>query len=304
MSFDSPARLFAGIAIAVLLALAYRRAQARIDAQALTYSNVAFFASAVQPRRWIERALYAGWVAALALLAIAAGGPHVTLPLPASDASVFICIDTSGSMASTDVAPTRSQAAADAARAFIRQAPAGVKIGLIAFASQAELVAPLTADKETALNAVDALPEPNGATAIGDALRLAYTQFPPAGHRVVVLITDGVNNTGTDPQEMAEYLGAHHIPVYTIGIGTPNGDVIGGEQSTIDEGALESYAQVSGGTYSRAQDAGELRSALSRLGRQTAIERRSVSAALGAAYAGAVILVLTLLAGVGLGRYP
>lgn len=304
MSFDWPVRLLAGVALAVLLAMAYRRAQKRTDAQALRYSNLAFFNAAAKPRHWAERMLFAGWIAALGLLAIAAGGPHVTLPLPASDASVFICIDTSGSMASTDVAPTRSQAAAEAARTFIRQAPPGVKIGLIAFASEAELVAPLSADKQTVLGAVDALPEPNGATAIGDALRLAAAQFPPGGHRVVVLITDGVNNTGVDPQEMAQYLGAHHIPVYTIGIGTPSGDVIGGEQSTIDEGALESYAQVSGGTYSRAQDANELRAALSRLGRVTAIERRSVPAALGFTYAGAVILIVTLLAGLGFGRYP
>jgi Ca-activated chloride channel homolog len=304
MTFDAPLRLILGACAVALLAWWYRRATARTDAQTLRYSNLAFFEHASRPRRWIAPALFAAWIASLALLAVAAAGPHLRLPLPVADGSVFICIDTSGSMASTDVSPSRSQAAASAARAFITQAPTGIKIGLIAFATNAELVAPLGSDKASTLSAVDALPQPNGATAIGDALQLAASQFPATGHRVVVLITDGVNNAGTDPQEMAEYLGAHHIPVYTIGIGTPNGDVIGGEQSTIDEGALQSYAQVSGGAYSRAENAGELRSALARLGRETTIERRSVPAALGFAYAGGVLLVITLLAGLGIGRYP
>ena len=304
MTFDAPLRLLAGALAVVLLWLWYRRAETRTDAQALRYSNLAFFERAAAPRRWIPAALRAGWIAAIASLALAAAGPHLTLPLPAADGDVFICIDTSGSMASTDVMPTRAAAAAAAAKAFIRESPAGIKIGLIAFASSAELIAPLGADKDAALAAVDQLPPPNGATAIGDALRLAATQFPPTGHRVVVLITDGVNNTGVDPQEMAQYLGAHHVPIYTIGIGTVSGDMIGGEQSTIDEGALEGYAQVSGGAYARAQNAAQLRGALERLGRETTIERRSVPAALGFAYVGAALLGITLLAGLSLGRYP
>ena len=304
ISFDAPWLLLAGVIAIVLLVRWYRGAEIRADAQALAYSHIGFFERAVAPRRWIPATLRGAWIAALALFAIAAAGPHLVLPLPASDGSVFICIDTSGSMASTDVTPTRAQAAAAAARAFISQAPGGIKIGLIAFAGSAELVAPLSSDKAATLAAVDQIPEPNGATAIGDALEMAADQLPPTGHRVVILITDGVNNTGVDPQQMAEYLGAHHIPIYTIGIGTANGDVIGGEQSTIDEGALESYAQVSGGAYARAQNAQELRAALSRLGRETTFERRSVPAALGFAYAGGIVLVMTMLAGLSLGRYP
>lgn len=304
MTFDAPALLFVGALVTIVLVLLYRRAETRADAQAMRYSNIEFLRSAIAPRRWIGAALRAAWVLACALLAIAAAGPHLWLPVSASDGSVFICIDTSGSMASTDVAPTRAQAAAAAARAFVQQSPAGVRIGLIAFATGAELIAPLSADKDVTLAAIDQLPAPNGATAIGDALRLAASQFPPAGHRVVVLITDGVNNAGSDPQAMAEYLGAHHVPIFTIGIGTPNGDMIGGEESTIDEGALEGYAQASGGAYARAQNASELRAALARLGRETTIEHRWVPAAIGFAFAGAIVLVLSTVAGLALGRYP
>jgi len=304
MSFDNVAVLWIGALLALGGVALYRWAERRKTAADLAYSNIQFFERAVGSRSWIPAALRVGWIGALAALAIAAGGPHLVLPLPTRDGSVFICIDTSGSMQSSDVTPTRAGAAADAARTFIREAPPGVKIGLIAFASAAAVIQPLTADHDVALSAVDQLPSPNGATAIGDALRLAAERLPPSGHRVVILITDGVNNTGADPQEAAGYLGAHHIPVYTVGIGTPNGDVIGGEQSTIDEGALQGYADASGGTYSRAENAQQLRDALARLGTQVTIERTRTSAALGFAYAGAGLLALTLIGGLALGRFP
>ena len=304
MSFDAPWVLLVGAIGAALLTWAYQRALARTDAQALQYSNLAFLERALRPRRWVAVALRGAWIVALCALVIGLAGPHLQLPVPIADGNVFICIDTSGSMASTDVTPTRAAAAQSAARAFIEEAPAGIKIGLITFSGAAELIAPLSANKATTLAAVDQIPAPNGATAIGDALQLAASQFPPTGHRVVVLITDGVNNTGVDPQEMAQYFAAHHVPIYTIGIGTPNGDVIGGEESTIDEGALESYAQVSGGSYARAENATQLHDALARLGRETTIERRPVAAALGFVIAGAALLVVTMLTGLSVGRIP
>jgi Ca-activated chloride channel family protein len=304
MSFDNLGMLLLGAIVVLAGGALYTWAERRKTAADLAYSNVAFFEQSVRPRTWIPATLRIGWIAALASLAIAASGPHLVLPLPTHDGSVFICIDTSGSMQSTDVSPTRAGAAAEAARTFIREAPPGVKIGLIAFASAAAVIQPLTADHDVALAAVDQLPSPNGATAIGDALRLAADDLPPSGHRVVILITDGVNNTGADPQEAAGYLGAHHIPVYTVGIGTPNGDMIGGEQSTIDEGALQGYADASGGTYSRAENAQQLHDALARLGTQVTIERTRTSAALGFAFAGAGLLALTLLGGLAVGRFP
>jgi Ca-activated chloride channel family protein len=304
ISFDAPAMLAYGLVALVVLALLYGAAERRKTANDLAYSQVAFFAGAVRPRAWIPRALRFGWIAALACIAVGAAGPHLTLPLPVRDGAVFICIDTSGSMASTDVSPTRAQAAQAAARAFVDEAPAGTRIGIIAFSGAASMIEPLSADKEQVKAALDAIPPPNGATAIGDALRLAADSLPPAGHRVVILVTDGVNNTGTDPQEVAGDLGAHHVPIYTIGIGTPNGDVIGGEQASFDPGALQGYADASGGAYASAQNATQLRDALARLGRETTIESRPVAAAAGFFASGAALLAALLLTGLALGRYP
>lgn len=305
MTLVHPLRFALALVLGALLVLLYLRLAHRKTAQDLAYSNLAFFASAAQPRLWIPKMLDATWVLGLIVLALALGGPRITAPLPVRDGSVFICIDTSGSMAAGDIVPTRAAAALEAARTFISESPAGTRIGLIAFSSGASMVQPLSADHQQVEAALSAIPPPNGATAIGDALRLAASEFPPQGHRLVILITDGVNNTGADPQQVAEWLGTQHIPVYTIGIGTPNGALIPGtgEEATIDEGALQSYAQVSGGAYARAENATELHDALARLGRVTAFERRRVDATPGFTIAGIALVIATFLAGLGIGRF-
>ncbi len=306
MTFDHPWWILAAIAVTIVCAILYVRAEQRKTANDLAYTNVEFFRDAVAPRQWIPRALRACALSAVLLAAIGLAGPHMVLPVVARDGSVFICIDTSGSMQSTDVQPTRAEAAKAAARAFIDETPAGTKIGIIAFSSSASVVAPLSADHDQVRSALDDVPSPNGATAIGDALQLAAAQFPSTGHRVVILVTDGVNNTGADPQETAAYLGAHHIPVYTVGIGTPNGDVIAGtgEAASIDEDALRGYAAASGGAYARADSAAELQIALARLGRTTSIERKRVPIGSGLMTTGFAVLLCSMLAGLALGRFP
>lgn len=305
MSFEHPLRLVAVVFIGAALAALHLLLQRRTTERDLSYSNVAFFTEAIKPRAWIPRALGALWIVALASALLAVAGPHVTMPVPARDGRVFICIDTSGSMTSTDVLPTRADAAKAAARAFVAETPPGTKIGIIAFAGAAGIVQPLSADRQQVSQALEDVPLPNGATAIGDALRLAAQNLPARGHRVVILITDGVNNAGTDPIEIARWLGAHHIPVYTVGIGTPSGGLIPGTNdiATIDEDALRAYAESSGGAYARAESATQLREALARLGRITSLERKNVNASVGFALAGAFGMLVAFLSGLGLGYY-
>ena len=306
MSFDRPLWLALGVLAVAAVAWLYGRAERRKSANDLAYSDLAFFAQAAAPRAWIPRALRAAVIGALVLAALGLAGPQLVLPVPARDGDVFICIDTSGSMQSTDITPTRADAAKAAARRYVDESPPGIRIGIIAFATGASMISPLTADRDAVHAALDEIPAPSGATAIGDALEMAAKALPAAGHRAVILITDGVNNTGVDPQQAAAYLGAHHVPVYTVGIGTPNGDVIPGtgEQASIDEDALRAYASASGGAYARAEDASQLQAALSRLGAITSIERRRVSAEPAFLAAGFVVLLGTLLSGLALGRYP
>jgi Ca-activated chloride channel family protein len=306
MTFHHPWYIPIGLAFVAVFAWLYRLAERRSAKQALEYSHLQFLLDATRARRWIPGALQSAWLVALGLVVLAAAGPRASVPVAARDGSVFICIDTSGSMQSTDVTPTREEAAKRAAAAFIGQAPPGIKIGLISFSTQAAVVAPLTPEHDRATAALDDVPYPNGGTAIGDALLAAKASLPKRGHRVVVLITDGVNNAGADPDAASRQLGATHIPIYTIGIGTPNGDVIPGtnEQASIDEDALRSYAEASGGAYARAEDASQLREALARLGRITSLEYRPIDLGLPVAVGGAVLLAAAFLSGLALGRYP
>jgi Ca-activated chloride channel family protein len=305
MSVDHPLRLALALPAVALFAVIYTVLQTRKTAHDLAYSDIAFFSAAARPRTWVPRALQALCVLALAVVALGASGPHVRLWLPAHGA-VFICIDTSGSMASTDVVPTRAEAARAAARAFIEESPRGTKIGIITFAGAAGVVVPLNDDRNATANGLDEIPPPDGATAIGDALTLASKFLPKSGHRAVVLITDGVNNSGSDPLEAAQRLGRQGIPVYTVGIGTQSGGLIPGtdQEATIDEDALRSYAQVSGGAYARAENATQLRDALQRLGRVTTFQPKNVDASLPLLAGGAVGLAAVLLLGLGLGRFP
>ena len=306
MSVDRPLWLAAGAVLAIGFALLYDRFQRRATARDLAYSNVEFFVAAAKPRAWIPRALQALWIVAVASVLVALSGPHLSLPVPARDGSVFICIDTSGSMASSDVTPTRAQAAKGAAAAFIDESAPGTKIGIIAFSGTAGIVQPLSTDHRQVASSLDELPLPNGATAIGDALKLAAENLPDGGHRVVILITDGVNNAGVDPLEIARWLGAHRIPVYTVGIGTPNGGLIPGtsDEATIDEDALRALAEQSGGAYAKAVDAGQLKSALAQLGGTTILEKKNIDATLPFAFAGGLLMIVTLLGGTALGRFP
>ena len=133
IDFSRPVWLLAALALTAACFLAYRALTRRRAASVLAYTNIDFFVSATRPRSWPQIALVAAFTLAAALLWGALAGPHVTAPLPAKDAVVIVCIDTSGSMSSTDVQPTRWEAARNATRAFIERLPSGTKVGLITF---------------------------------------------------------------------------------------------------------------------------------------------------------------------------
>lgn len=300
MSFKHPWLLPLAFLIAAGFAFAYLYTQRRRDRQTLRFSNLAFLVAAAQPPIWPARLLAAAWIAAGLLVSFAAAGPRARLWIPVRDGSVILCVDTSGSMAATDVSPTRADAAQSAMRAFIQQAPQGVAVGIVSFAGDAQLILPPTRDRDRVPAALAAVPAPNGATAIGDALALAQRSLPHSGKRVIVLITDGENNAGTDPIEASKALASDKITLYTIGIGTNSGALVPGtmQEAGLDEQALQTYAQITGGAYSRAENAAQLREALARLGRTTTYERTGVDLSLASALAGAALMALAFLSGI------
>jgi Ca-activated chloride channel family protein len=210
-------------------------------------------------------------------------------------------------MRATDVAPSRSEAAAAAVRAFVDGVPDGTRLAIVAFSSGAGVVAPLSDDKDALRDAIGRIPPPNGGTAIGDALETAARQLPASGRRAIVLITDGVNNLGSDPAQVAPQIGAAGIEIDTIGIGTnDSGQFIPGTDQTasIDEDGLRQIAAAAHGTYARTDDAAALREHLAALAASTTRARRRIDASLPLALGGGAVVILALAGGMLAGRFP
>ena len=307
MTFVHP--LFLLLALVIVASfIAIKSCSARTEQKAaLTDTDLAFLERSIgRAPPWT--AIFAGaWVIALLCAGVAFARPGVVATLPVHDAAIVLCIDTSGSMASTDVAPTRSQASRDAALTFINGVPDGTRIGLVAFAAQAFPLGPLSDDRNAARDALSRLPDPNGGTAIGDALAEAAHLLPSGGRRAIVLVTDGVNNSGSDPLAVASEIGAQGITIFTIGIGT-NGsglEIPGtGEDAELDEDALRSIAASGNGTYSRVSDAEALTRRLAGLARATIAERRRLDLTVQFAVAAGVFAFGATLGALALGRFP
>ncbi len=306
MTLQHPSSTIAGVLAIAMVWLFVAHARKRGHVRALLYSKIELFVEAARPGIWLPALLDGAWLLAALSMAIAAGRPQFLLSRPLRESSVVLCLDASGSMASADIWPTRARAAKAAARDFIAEAPSRVKIGIIAFAQSARVVAPLTDDRAAALAALHNVPAPNGATAIGDALALAAAQFPPEGQRAVILITDGVSNAGIDPNLVVQALAKRRVAIFAIGIGTRKGDTIAGssQQATIDEGALRAYARSTRGIYATVHTAGELRDALWRPMQVASVEVRRTDASLIFAMAGAWGMLLAFVIASAAGTLP
>jgi Ca-activated chloride channel family protein len=281
MIFQQPLLLLGLLAIP-LLALLYVLAQRRRRRYTLRFTNLALLGAVApsQPRlrRHIPPAVFL--VGATALVTGLAQ-PILNLEVQRNNATVMLVIDVSGSMQATDVQPTRLEAAQAAARILIGELPAGDKVGLVSFSGRAQLEAAPTDNRDTVLAALSGL-QPRGATAMGEAIRLAVAQLggqdrtasnartsktPPT---MIVLLTDGVSNAGVDPLTAAREAAAAGIPVQTIGIGQRNASVQirGQEVGGVDEQTLQTIAATTGGKYYYAEAAAQLQQVYSSLGSQ------------------------------------
>jgi Ca-activated chloride channel family protein len=229
---------------------------------------------------WLPDALIAGAVIALAIgLAGPRSGDNASR-VRSEGIAICMTVDTSGSMAALDLEqPGKEQTRLDAVKDVFHRFVVGRRddaIGLVSFARYADTRAPLTLDHGNLLAALDALEITTEAsedgTAIGDGLALAVERLSQskAKSRVIILLTDGVNNAGVEsPLGAAEWAHQNGIKVYTIGAGT-NGmaairvpSAFGGTELAevpveIDEELLTKIAGTTGGRYFRATDAASL----------------------------------------------
>ncbi len=307
MSFVHPVVLFASALALVAFAWAFRASERRRGAQAMLYSNLPFVLEALRAPRWPAALLFGSYLVAAAALALALAGPRFAMRVPAPDATVVLCIDTSGSMRALDLVPTRAAAARAAARAFIDSVPAGTRVGIVTFASNARAELAPTADADAARDALDRIPPPDGATAIGDALQLAASELPEHGRRAIVVLTDGVNNRGADPIAASQTIGGTGIKIETVGVGsTDSGETIPGttDPADLDVDSLRAIAQNGNGRYVGARDAGALRDAFRGVALDTVWEKKRIDGSFAFAFGGGALLLLTFLLGFATGRVP
>ena len=181
---------------------------------------------------------------------------------------IVLAMDVSTSMLARDFTPDRVSASKDIAIEFISQRPSD-RMGIVVFAGESFTQCPLTTDRATLINLMKEVETGliEDGTAIGNGLATAVARMKDsdAKSRVVILLTDGVNNSGeVSPKMAAEIAKTYGIRVYTIGVGkegmapypmmTPWGVQVQNMKVEIDEALLKEIAESTGGRYFRATD--------------------------------------------------
>jgi Ca-activated chloride channel family protein len=312
VTFQWPLALL-GLLIVPLAIGAYVLHQRRRGREVARFSTPALFPNAVAkaPGRLRHVPVAVGLLALTAVL-VGVARPHATVSEPREEATVMLAIDVSRSMTADDVPPTRLAAAQDAVRRFIAEVPETFRIGMVAFADRARVVAPPTDDRGVIEAALEQTRSGEG-TALGEAIVLSLRAAqrvpgaapgdppPPAS---VLLISDGAQTQGeVTPQQAAQRARRVGIPVYTIAVGTENGVVErqlpGGYTERIrvppDPRALRQVAASSGGEFFTAVDEERLRRVYEELGSR--LGSREKRAEITVAFAGAGMGLLLVAGG-------
>ncbi|MEO8487682.1 MAG: VWA domain-containing protein [Betaproteobacteria bacterium] len=275
-------------------------------------------------------------LAAIALMIVATARPEGEVLLPTRQETIILAMDVSGSMRAADVLPSRIAAAQEAARAFVGDQPKTTKIGIVTFAGTAALVQPPTQSREDLLAAIDrfqlqrgtavgsgilvalktilpdvefdlrsANPRPKAGDAprplSGDAPKEAKAPATPVepgshGTAVIILLTDGQTTTGPDPIESAKMAAERGVRVYTVGIGTPKGEIIGAEgwsmRVRLDEDALKNISNLTRGEYFYAGSASDLKKVYEALNTRFVFEKKAIEVTAIFAAAAALLTIL------------
>ena len=315
IGFTWPALLWL-LLLLPLLVLLYVWLLRRRRKIALRYASLSIVREAIgrgpSVRRHIPPLLF---LLALAAMLIAAARPYATIALPSQNQTIILAMDVSGSMRATDVKPNRLVAAQTAAKAFLAELPRQVKVGIVAFAGTAQVVQAPTTNHEDLIAAIDRF-QLQRATAIGSAIvislaelfpdegidldslgapsqrrgvaidappRPAQKTFTPVapgsyGSAAVILLTDGQRTTGVDTLDAAKMAADHGVRIYTVGIGTVDGEVIGFEgwsmRVRLDEETLKTVASRTLGEYYYAGTAENLRTVYETLSSRLTVEKK------------------------------
>jgi Ca-activated chloride channel homolog len=309
VSFQAPFALL-GLLVIPVLVLVYVLARRRQRRAAGRFSNPALVPNLVPSSPgWRRSVPFVLALAALTLLVVGIARPHVVRSVTRDEATIVLAIDTSRSMAATDVRPSRFDAAHAAAQEFLDAVPDAYRVGIVSFSTAASTVLTPTTDREAAKVALGELRLGSG-TAIGNAIarsvELASTderQQPRSGARspaAVLLLSDGAQTAGgltpDDAVKEARKLG---IPVSTVALGTGDAAVQvplpGGLRQRVvvapDVQALRRIAKTTGGTFAEAPSAEKLKEVYRNLGTRLAKDPKRVEVTSAFAAGGAVLLL-------------
>ena len=230
MSFESPWWLLAFLGVPLVVA-AYVFLQRRRERDAARFANPALLPNVVEPPPAKLRHLPAAVILlGLCALVLGVARPHAVVSVRRELATVVLAVDTSRSMAATDVKPTRLDAAKRAALTFVDRVPDKFRIGVVAFASTARVVGPATTTRSVTRAAISNM-RPGEGTALGEAivrsLQAGGAKKGGTGAPVsILMISDGAQQGGNvSPQQGAQRALAARVPVYTVALGTPDGVV-------------------------------------------------------------------------------
>jgi Ca-activated chloride channel family protein len=281
MTFQSPWWLLALLAVVALLGL-YVLLQLRRVRYAARFTNVALLGSLVPKRPGWRRHVAFGLVTlGLAVLVVSLAAPSSEIRVPRERATVIMAVDVSLSMRATDIEPDRFSAMQQAAKQFVDILPARINLGLVSFAGTATTAVTPTTDRDQVRTAIDNL-QLAEATAIGDAVFTSLTaitnfqaslesdgkELPPAR---IVLLSDGYSTVGREATQAVDAANAAQVPVSTIAFGTDYGTLdLNGETVPVpvDRSTLKQIADDTGGSYSEAASAQELKQVYEDLGSQ------------------------------------
>jgi Ca-activated chloride channel family protein len=317
-----------------LLVAAYLVILRRRRKAALRYASLSMVKEAMGGRRRFRRHVPPLlFLVSLALMITAIARPAAVMRLPSQHETVILSMDVSGSMRAKDVEPDRLTAAQAAAKAFVKETPRSTRIGIVAFAGTASLVQAPTQNREDLVAAIDRF-QLQRATAIGSGILVALKAIfpdaefdlrgtnprgdrrqanakqadkPPAaaapgtyGSAAIILLSDGQPTTGPDPIEAARMAAERGVRVFTVGIGTPHGEILVGEgwsmRVRLDEDTLKGIAKITGAEYFYAGTAPDLKKIYQSLNSRFVMEKKETEiTALFAAAAALAALVSALL---------
>ncbi len=294
MSFAAPWYLLVLAVVPVTVGLYFAHERRRRRAAA-AFAAPAVMPSVVRSRPgWRRHAPMAVYGLALCVLAVALARPEATVAVPDGRASVMLATDISASMRANDVQPTRLGAARRAAQRFLDSVPDEVRVGSVIFNDRIRGVRPPALERDEVRDAFGSL-RATGGTAAGDALATAVRSLDRVRKRTgrrrapgaIVLLSDGLTTSGQDPVVAARAARRKGYRVYTVALGTPDGEIEverGGTTETRrvppDPSTLREMAEIGDGRFFATGDRAELASVYEELGDDlgTRDEKREITA--------------------------